>query len=446
MEDKHRTVCRECDPAGNAVFCLLSPEQQAVVDDALGGSNVCLLGSAGTGKSVILKHLVRALRDCGKVVAVVAPTGAAACQVGGQTIHAFGSIPPTDDDNKVLVRAALKRGSLVWKSTNVLVIDEISMVTPKLFDVINAVAFQAKTGREYPQGPTVVPVKPLGGLQLIVCGDFYQLPPVKSDAFCFESPIWKKCLFHVHILTQIYRQQDQSFQKLLLQIRNGNITSDVRRAMMRLRRPLPVEGDIKPTVIKCYNKGVDEYNEAELHKLEGEEREYLLVAWGVTPPVKHGHVMENLRLRVGAQVMATANIAGYDIFNGSRGVVVGFQDGAPKVQFLNGESHLMMPHTWSFFNGSGSIVGTWRQIPLRLAWAITVHRAQGASIDYAVVELGGAFAYHQTYVALSRARTMDKLQVINWSEGNCKPHPKVVAFMHKYEKPAKAQSTQEHIH
>lgn len=430
MEGKRVNTCRECSPGETGtVKCLMSAEQRAVVEDALAGHNVFLGGPAGSGKSVVLRHLVSALTGCGKTVGLVAPTGAAACQIGGQTIHSFGGIPPVDDSIETLANKACKKSALVWRATNVLIIDEISMVTPKLLAVIHATAYQAQTKRPLPKGPTVVPIKPLNGMQLIVCGDFFQLPPVNSETFCFESPVWQLCNFRCHILSHIYRQSDAVFQSLLLEIRDGKLTPGGRKMLSDLKRPLPDDPDIQPTVLKCHNSKVDEHNDSELEKLPGEERIYKLTVWRKAPPARSSHIPEVLRLRVGAQVMVTVNMLEHNLHNGSRGVVIGFDNGAPRVRFLDGSERTLVPHNWLFRDGSGVVIGRWTQIPLRLAWAITVHRAQGMSIDRLIVDLERAFAYHQTYVALSRARTMDGLQVLNWSERNCKPHPSVVKFM-----------------
>lgn len=302
----------------------LTEGQQTIVATVLEGKNVFFTGSAGTGKSHVLRICVDAIRRnlasrtgnteyANDALHVTAPTGIAACNIGGTTIHSFAGIGKGDLDTASLIKKVKsnRQAKERWKQCRVLVIDEISMLEADLFDKLEAIARTIRNRDE-----------PFGAIQLVLCGDFFQLPPVGLSGkkggqqmhpahFCFESQSWKMCISESIVLDQIFRQKDQRFVNILNEIRKGQVSPESEAALKsagkevaELRRS---NSDIKPTLLYALNKDVDRINEQELQKCKGEERAFISKDSGqpnfIEQLKRNCNAPERLKLRVGAQVI-----------------------------------------------------------------------------------------------------------------------------------------------
>lgn len=509
----------------------LDPIQRAVLNAALSGRNVFFTGSAGTGKSFLLHTIISELRALNKVVAVTASTGIAAEHIGGTTLHTFSGlgVPVVKSDFN---RMTDSRNVARWQEVDVLIIDEISMVSGEFFDGIEAQVAQiryAQNGNRY---------LPFGGVQLIVCGDFFQIPPVVNEysiltqrrieaikdqdrtdifenrGYCFEARTWDLCFppesrFE---LAKVFRQEDLHFIKILNQARVGLLTGPSISTLAQCRRPLASQDGIEPTQLYSRNKGVRFINESRLEALRTPEKifyalDHIVVdGWNETVPMSKERELEEeeitrenirriaynevqimrsfrkpdagtfkekilmedmfwnqcqaigeLKLKVGAQVMLLKNLdlgSKAMLVNGSRGVIVGFETDVeailmelqkdlealkkdrsrfarydaltirskmeaiisqpdphfPIVRFVNGREEVILPE---YFSSEIMSVGRCvrYQLPLKLAWALTIHKCQGLTLDKASISLTGIFACGQAYVALSRVRSLESMQL-----------------------------------
>ena len=445
----------------------LSAEQQVVIDCALTGQSLFFTGSAGTGKSFVLRTLVKALKakHGASAVFVTAPTGVAACNVGGITLHSFAGVGLGKGTAKYLADMVVKHNSKAakWNQCQVLVIDEVSMLDGHLMDKLDAV------GRRVRYRPDT----PFGGIQLVLCGDFYQLPPVGVDrttCFAFESQAWKRAVTRTFQLTHVYRQRDPVFVQCLNDLRMGIVSDATARTLTATRNHSLVQTTedgavVVPTRLYSHNVDVDRENLARLKDLPGGTLTYKARDEAKTEAARRQMerlpASEVLQLKVGAQVILTKNIAvGSGLANGTRGVVVRFEtkpvdapfvtqpkpyDGKtdesywadvamcryPVVRFLlaNGTTYLRrIEHDrWTIEDGS-TLIAERTQLPLRLAWALSIHKAQGMTIGLLETNVGRCFDYGQCYVALSRATSLETLRVQGFDARRVKVHPKVVAF------------------
>ncbi len=427
----------------------LNDDQTAAFAAVQSGQNVFLTGPAGAGKSFLIRHIVDWAARIGKTIGITALTGCAALLLGtnAKTLHSWAGIGLGRDSVDVLVKSALKypQTKRRWKKTDILIVDEISMMTPDLFEKLDAI------GKRVRASPL-----PWGGLQLIVCGDFFQLPPVVKGIsgetfpgrFAFESPAWKAANLKPILLHRIERQTDAGFQRVLNECRIGAPSAETIE-LLKSRQNLNWKKQmIKPTLLFSRNSDVEAINEQNIAALKKPLRIYeakteVLTNTGLPPAeIPCGEALERLlqkmdadssyvvrlELCVGAQVMLLMNKdleAG--LANGSRGVVIGFSDNnIPIVQFMHGDPVAVEPHTW-ISSECNAIVRT--QIPLRVAYAITIHKSQGATLDCALIDIGSnTFEYGQAYVALSRVRSMESLYVFNLNPAKIMAHPSVVAY------------------
>ena len=427
---------------------VLNEVQALVLQDALRGGNLFVTGEAGTGKSFLFRRiraeLVKRHGEAG--VAVVAPTGIAAINVGGTTLHSWSGIGlgrGSVEKLKAKVRASAKAANN-WRSARVLMIDEVSMLDSELFDKL------AQIGADVRDVPT-----PFGGLQVIVFGDFFQLPPVQLTAFAFDARAWSDLGLSstslasgngVRVLTENVRQRgDVAFIAALNELRVGRCSDRTQAILARCnvtRKALPTDG-ILPTKLHCTNRSVDEVNVGELDRLPGREvsigahDEFAGAAAEAGSKAREQvaaaadkKIASVLRLKVGAQVVLLRNLSP-SLVNGRRGVVVGFDErqGRPEVLFDNGEVLAVGPSEfWQGCGGAGSV--SRRQIPLKLAWALTVHKAQGMTLSRVELCLQNAFESGQAYVALSRATSLEGLWVRgrDISQREVMAHPSVVRF------------------
>ncbi len=385
--------------------------------------NLFITGNAGTGKSTLLEHFQLHTK---KNVAILAPTGVAALNVNGQTIHSFFLIPPNITPDKVLEHKLSEKKKKLIANLDMIIIDESSMLRADLLDCID-VSLRHHRGEEN---------LPFGGLQMVFIGDLYQLPPVvaspeEKQLFqnYYASPYFfsAKCLENVELefleLQKIYRQNDDHFIGLLNKVRNNTVTQEELNKL-NLRYSTNTENLTKEFVITLTttNAAADEKNRLELAKLRDSEETFRGELDGEFP---RGHLptMEILDLKVGAQIMMLNNDTSSRWVNGSIGKVtkISFDefegDDIIEIKLNNGLNAKVKKHSWNihkyFYNEEKKsidteVAGSFTQFPMRLAWAVTIHKSQGKTFDKVIIDIGnGAFAHGQVYVALSRCRSLE---------------------------------------
>lgn len=402
----------------------LSPEQERACEAVLAGHNIFLTGSAGTGKSATLKYIITALhakyRNQPGAVAVVAPTAAAAIQVEGTTIHSWSGLSQV---TRATAPTLYKWNRAAWQRAVVLVMDEVSMVSDWLLDLLNRMGQESRNCKN-----------PFGGVQLVLCGDFLQLPPVEGG-YCFQSAAWTSAIQHCYELHYAYRQgQDHEFATLLADVRIGRNTDEIRRSL--LTGPFPSLSDIEPTRLYSKRAQVGAENTDRLQQLPGETIVHTAEdsgpEWALKKVSSWSNAVQRLELKVGAQVVLLKNLdIERGLVNGALGLVVGFDTGnAPVVRFTCNLTRTMERAKWTLTvaDRPNAEVATRWQYPLDLAWAITIHRSQGMSLDRVSTDLSECFAPGQAYVALSRCRTRQGLTVLGMSATSIKADPRAVAF------------------
>lgn len=431
----------------------LSPDQQRTLDLMKEGKSVFFTGSAGTGKSFLLRHGVQQLKAIhgDKHVFVTASTGVAACNIGGTTLHSFAGVGIGDVGLDDLVRKVNRSKSKTnWRACKVLVIDEISMIDAELFDKIEYVARHIQ----------LEPAKkrlPFGGIQLVVCGDFLQLPPVSrgrnsslDTQFCFQAESWARCMDVCVELTTVFRQKDNEFIQLLQEMRHGECSAEQQKRLASMYLPWEERGlstgynedamrDIRPTILYPHRADVEDINVRELSLLQGQEKTFYAEDTG--EEYARGSLASNcpapteLKLKRGAQVMLVRNL-NFDrqLVNGARGVVLGFVNSektggrdAPFVEFLNGTRMVLAQAEWAVESG-GKVLARRKQFPLRLAWALSIHKSQGMTIDKLEIDLANAFEFGQAYVALSRGRSLETIRLLSFRPAVVKAHPAALNF------------------
>jgi len=390
----------------------LNSDQKHVMSLVKRGKSVFFTGSAGTGKSYLLRHLISLLPP--SQTFVTASTGVAACHIGGMTLHSFAGIHSTGP-LKSLIDHVQKQQSILkqWKSCQHLIIDEISMIDGEFFDCIEAMARSLK-GTD----------KPFGGIQLIVCGDFFQLPPVSKSSdhkhYCFQAKTWHKCINHSWELQNIYRQTDSTFISLLQEIRLGRCTTKTVALLKKTQSNNLGHNGIVPTKLCTHVEDVRQINKSELDKLMGKPIQFAAQdSDDYFTPVLDKLLPETkvLTLKVGCQVMLTKNIdVSRKLVNGARGVIVAFTNTSkplPIVNFLSGLNHTIQFDNY-LIKASGETTMIRKQLPLKLAWAISIHKSQGMSLDCVEMSLSRVFEKGQAYVALSRATSLKGLRVLSF--------------------------------
>lgn len=476
----------------------LSNEQNIAFQNYLNGENVFITGPGGSGKSTLIKKIYHHSLKCGKNIKVTALTGCAAILLdcNAKTIHSWAGIGtanydcPFDNYIKKIKKNKIALNN--WRKTQILVIDEVSMLSLKLFELLNYIAQKIRYKYNIP----------FGGIQVIMCGDFYQLPPIgnnddiKTKQFCFESELWnfvfkKNCIIE---LIKIYRQNDETFMQILNQIRNGKIKRKTHNILTELvGKKLNPNFISQPTKLYPTKSSVEYINNYNLENLPGDIHEYKMKylnssnvhenLYGYSNnklPIDFKIFADNLlcekelKLKVGAQVMSIINISASAmdkkkfgsiikthinvnnddnddikffenyadeednerlvICNGSQGIVTKFCEvtGYPIIKFNNGIETIMEPHIWqSELNELYSI----SQIPLILCWALTIHKSQGSTLDCAEIDVGsGIFECGQTYVALSRVKNLDGLYLTSYDVTKIKINKKVNDFYENLKK------------
>lgn len=375
------------------------------------GNNIFLTGQAGSGKTYLLNEYVKFLKKNKVGVAVTASTGIAATHLSGSTIHSWSGIgikkEMTDHDIARLNSNSVAR--LRIQSPKVLVIDEISMFHSYRLDTVNRVC---KIIRNNPL--------PFGGLQVILCGDFFQLPPISDEgyprfSFAYKSEAWNELDLKLCYLDEQHRQWDEEFLQLLNDIRSRDVNEGTfEKLSKRINGVLPA--NVSPTKLYSHNVDVDAINNLELKKINKAEITYQMVASGkksLVDGLKKGCLApENLVLKEGAVVMFVKNNPGKGYINGTLGKVVGFDtDKYPIVKLASGREIVATPSSW-ILEENDKILAEINQVPLRLAWAITVHKSQGMSLDAAEIDLSKSFDFGMGYVALSRLRSLEGLRLL----------------------------------
>ncbi len=393
------------------------------------GKNVFLTGEPGSGKTHTINCYVAYLKEHGVEPAVTASTGIAATHIGGMTIHSWSGIgikkelSPSDFGRVI----SLRRASARVKKSRVLIIDEISMLDGKTLNLIDTVCRAVKRSSE-----------PFGGIQVVLVGDFFQLPPVRREEeepykFSFESEAWAEANPMVCYLTEQYRQSDSKFLGVLSAIRSGQVSQEHRQC---LNDCLVDSGSPKiKNVTKFFphNEDVHRINAEELEKLPGKSKAFTMLGRGkanLVEQLKRGCLSpENLELKKGAVVMFTKNNLQKGFANGTIGTVVSFDqyedENYPIVRTRQGRQLTVEPMEWTI-EENGEILAKIKQIPLRLAWAMTIHKSQGITIDQAFMDLNEAFVEGQGYVAISRVKTLDGLHLAGYNDKALAVHPVVL--------------------
>ena len=420
----------------------LNEEQVKAFEAIKSGKSIFLTGPGGTGKSYLIKQLFEKLEG----VSVTAMTGCAALLIGkfAKTLHSWSGIglgkDPTYKTCAIIRRS--KKTKARWEETKILIIDEVSMLTAELLEKLDEVARNIMNCAG----------KPMGGLQIVFVGDFYQLPPVfragECDKFVFESPLWKEIVKETVELKQIVRQSDPIFQKILNEARVGELTEES-IDILKARQGLPWNKlTIKPTLLYNYRSQVDIVNEQNLRALAGEKKTFtadisyqekinetlkmtVALKEAIERLEKNASYKKVLVLAVGAQVMLLKNKNDdSNLMNGSRGVVTSFDpiNGDPFVRFLSGIPTRIGRETWESpedeFKGLKI-----KQIPLALAYAVTIHKSQGATLDLALIDIGtSTFECGQAYVALSRVKSLESLYIWNFEPSVIRANKKVKEF------------------
>lgn len=415
------------------------------------GKNVFLTGAAGSGKTYVLNEYIQFLRQLGVDVAVTASTGIAATHLRGVTIHSWSGIGIKDvlTDHDL---DSMEQKVYLWKrfeKTKVLVIDEISMLSASTLDCVDRVCKFFKRSEE-----------PFGGIQVIFSGDFFQLPPIEKKKqyeentiflddeeesgkpFAFKSKSWKESDLKVCYLSEQYRQKDDEFTNLLSEIRDGEVST---KSIELLNKKIVKDIDQDITKLYTHNINVDSFNNKKLQEVKGEEKSYNIVTTGNTnlvEAIKRGSMIsEKLTLKKGAIVMFTKNnpVEGY--VNGTVGEIVGFKDSYPLVKDKDGNTFLASPQSWSIIEGEKTLAEI-SQVPLKLAWAVTIHKSQGMTLDRAYMDLSGSFVEGQGYVALSRVKSLKGLYLKGFNRMALEVHGEVLNINEKFKKQSEVISKQ----
>lgn len=449
-------VLKTTEEVDNEIKTSLSEEQQIALDKFERNENIFLTGPAGTGKSFLINQMVHIARTKGKRIQITAMTGVAAILLGrrASTLHSFSGIKLAQDEPAITAQKVWNniKHKNIWKQTDILVIDEVSMMSQHIFDTL----VQIFVLMPHP-------------IQLVFVGDMFQLPPVGRNTaetrFCFESVFWSEYFpYENHIeLRTIFRQNDPLYIQILNEIREGTTSEETIRILAtRIQTP---PSDKVLTRFFPKRESVDQINRKAFSQLSGVSYEYPVVPCtkmrfymdtGVPivgnkklTQVEQAREIESLTkntqtgpltLRIGAQIMCTANLdINNGIVNGSQGKVIGFiynpsvkvfdkhvPMALPIVEFVNGTRMTMTHKVWQSANEPSVAI---TQMPMILCWAMTIHKSQGATLESAEMDIGtDIFEYGQAYVALSRVKTIDGLYLRSFHPQKIRANPVVTAF------------------
>lgn len=434
----------------------LNTDQQYAFDLFKSGRSMFITGPGGCGKSYLIKYIREYCKQMQMDIGVTALTGCAASLISGQTLHGWSGIGLGKESAPDIVRHLQRRPQNFrrWRCTQVLIIDEISMMPMELFNKLHLIGQSIRNNSLF-----------FGGIQVILCGDFAQLEPIGQGKLCFESQLWKTHIDQNTVyLPDIIRQSDPVFQGILLRLRLGELTSDDTKILNSRLMTDDTDtnvlvtdenqheiGTIKATILYPLKKDVNRINESELQKLlqaKHKSRTYKSVDFVVGRNTKQEQQLrsthvellnkctsapEALLLAVGAQVMLTKNKNVEEgLVNGSRGVVIDINElGSPIVMFDSGQQLTITPEAFEVENGDNIV--TRRQIPLILAWALTIHKCQGATLSNVITDLSDVFGNAQAYVTLSRVQSLAGLFIISINYSKIKCNPKVKQYYKQLE-------------
>jgi ATP-dependent DNA helicase PIF1 len=446
----------------------LSQEQKYAFNQFTQNQNLFITGPGGTGKTKLIDDFVKNCKERGKTVQVCALTGCATLllpkNVKAKTIHSWSGIRLCKGENKFIISNALKNRHVksAWRKVQVLIVDEVSMMSVKMLEVLDQIAKSARMNNS-----------PFGGIQVVFVGDFYQLPPVgtagdpDTDRFCFESVLWSRIFSrksHIELKT-IFRQSDPKYKEILSQIRTDTLTDSnievLKGYVNREYDPSKYNGCIPPKLYPTRVKS-DYLNKLMFSKLEGKEYEFECIIktscktliesnkplstanlergraltpneiqYEVTQLMNTSSFQETLNLKVNSVVMCTVNLdIDNGICNGSQGIITEFietvEGEIPVVKFTNGLKKQLLPHYIQSDEYPSIAVG---QIPLCLSWAMTIHKIQGATMPMASIDVGGQiFECGQTYVALSRVQSLDGLYLTAFHAHKIRTNERVIRF------------------
>lgn len=392
----------------------------------MAGKSVFLTGAPGAGKTYVLNEYIRLAKAAGKNVAVTASTGIAATHIGGTTIHSWSGLGILDhlsqhDLDRLAAKATLVKR---YNATDILIIDEVSMLHGRRLDMINMVAKRLRQN-----------TAAFGGMQVILVGDLFQLPPISRGSemvdFAHLSAAWAELDPAVCYLTEQHRVlAGDTLLDLLEAMRSGDV-GELHEAALRGRLESRPPEDMVVTRLYSHNTDVDAINHRQLQALKTEQKIYTMFSTGVQSKreqlLKSVLAPEQLVLKKGAEVMFVANNFPAGYVNGTRGVVIDFDGSTPVVVIGSGKEVRVEHHSWKL-EEDGRVRAEVTQLPLRLAWAITIHKSQGMSLDAAEIDLSRSFSPGMGYVALSRVRSMDGVFLSGVNPMALVMHPLIFAY------------------
>jgi ATP-dependent DNA helicase PIF1 len=418
----------------------LTEKQSYAFNSLKNGHNVFLTGPAGSGKTYLLKifieWFIKYRENDNEKIYITSTTGLSALLIDGMTINRYSGIGTGDKSVEDYFKKIMKMTHIKkrWLSTKVLIIDEISMMNPDTFDKLEILAQKIRKNSS-----------PFGGIQLILSGDFLQLPPINCQNFCFDSFSWQFVIHKTIYFDKIVRQHDTKLQNILNNIRIGIVNDDVKEILNNcLNKDLSNSDGIIPTLLYSRKNMVYEYNILELNKLINDfnkehycYQSYFEFGKNIKEESKdflkdllnsQYQVEDSIKLSVQTQVMLTVNMPEVGLANGSRGIIVGFSsNNFPIVLFMNNQKLEITFHEYLLDEGGQTVKKF--QIPLIYAWAITIHKAQGMTLEFLKTDIGSSiFEYGQAYVVLSRIKNLDGLSLINIDYSKIKAHPKILKY------------------
>ena len=384
-----------------------------------------MTGPPGAGKTYVLNEFIRRARRRGQALAVTASTGIAATHIGGTTIHSWSGLGIRDqltayDRDWLKANDRLKKR---YNSVDILIIDEISMLHGARLDMVNEACKLLRDSDE-----------PFGGLQVILVGDLFQLPPVNRAGqmvdFAHRSAAWHELSPKICYITEQHRQQQDDLLSLLEAMRDGEVSETYVETLLSRVGQHPEDGAVV-TKLFTHNVDVEALNQRHLKALPTGSRKFEMVMKGnatkIEQLVKSVLAPEILELKTGAEVMFVSNNFAAGYVNGTRGQVVDFNESNPIVRLMNGKLITVEPISWSLTE-DGRKRAEVLQLPLRLAWAITIHKSQGMSLDAAEIDLTKSFTPGMGYVALSRVRSMDGIFLTGVNQMALQLHPDIYDF------------------
>ena len=424
----------------------LTTKQLNALKSIQSGKNVFLTGPAGSGKSYLLKYFIDWYKenneDDNNKIFITSTTGLSALIIDGMTINRFSGIGTGDKDVEDYYKKIIKMSNLKkrWCSTSVLIIDEISMMDPDIFDKLEILSRKIRKNDE-----------PFGRIQIILSGDFLQLPPVKSSSFCYESFSWDSVINETFYFDKILRQSDTKLQNILNSIRVGIVNDEVKSVLNEcLNKDLEHKDGIIPTLLFSKKSMVNNYNSSELEQLiiNGNINYNYKSSYEFSKNISilsrdfykelinsQYNIDDSIILSLHTQVMLTVNMPDHGLANGSRGIIIDFEDGDsnvpnPVVRFMDGKVLTIKPYDFTI-DEQGDVIKK-IQIPLMHSWAITIHKAQGMSLDFVKTDIGSSiFEYGQAYVVLSRIKNIEGLSLLNIDYSKIIAHPKIVKYYEK---------------